>query len=93
MVVTKYDIIDAAQQAGLQSGDTVIIHSSFKSLGEVEGGAETVIQGFLDVIGEGGTLVFPTFCQKDFEHSYETWHIDKPSDVGYLTNYFRKRFS
>lgn len=90
-IINQSDIKKAATEAGLQFGDTVIIHSSFKSMGIVDGGAETVVQGFLDAIGAEGTLVFPTFCQKDFEHSYETWHMDKPSDVGYLTNYFRKR--
>jgi len=89
--VTQIDIKNAAIELGINSGDMLLIHSSFKSMGEVEGGAESVVQGFLDVLGEEGTLVFPTFCQKDFEHSYETWHMDKPSDVGYLTNYFRKR--
>lgn len=89
--VTKTDIKNALINCGLEKGDTVIVHSSFKSMGEVEGGAETVIQAFLDVLGEEGTLVFPTFCQKDFDKAYETWHLDKPSDVGYLTNYFRKR--
>lgn len=90
-VVNQNDIKKAVKELGIKAGDTVLVHSSFKSLGTVDGGAEAVISGFLDVIGEDGTLVFPTFCQKDFEHAYETWHLDKDSDVGYLTNYFRKR--
>lgn len=89
--VTKEDITKAAVALNIQKGDVVLIHSSFKSMGHVEGGAEAVVSGFLSAIGEEGTLVFPTLCQKDFEKSYETWHIDKESDVGYLTNYFRKR--
>lgn len=89
--VTREDVRKAAQDLGIQPGDTVLIHSSFKSMGTVEGGAETVISGFLDVLGEEGTLVFPTLVQKDFDQAYDTWHIDKHSDVGYLTNYFRKR--
>ena len=88
--VTREDIRQAARALGLVRGDTVLIHSSFKSLGYVEGGAEAVIGGFRDAIGEDGTLVFPTLCQQDWEHVYENWHLDAPSDVGYLTNYFRK---
>ncbi len=91
MAVTVTDIKKAALEAGVKAGDILLVHSSFKSLGEVEGGAETVIQGLLDAIGDEGTLVFPTFCQQDFLNAYKTWHIDKDSDVGYLTNYFRKR--
>ena len=89
--VKQIDIERAVKELGIGQGDIVLIHSSFKSMGYVEGGAEAVVSGFLDVIGSEGTLVFPTLCQKDFEHSYETWHLDKESDVGYLTNYFRKR--
>lgn len=88
--VTREDIRKAAVALGLSRGDTVLIHSSFKSLGFVEGGAESVIGGFRDAIGPEGNLVFPTLCQRDFEHAYENWHLDAPSDVGYLTNYFRK---
>ena len=90
-MVTKTDILSTAKDLGINQGDMVLIHSSYKSLGEVEGGAETVIQGFVDAVGPDGTVIFPTFCQKDFYNSYKTWHMDKDSDVGYLTNYFRKR--
>ncbi len=91
MAVIISDITKAATDLGVQKGDILLVHSSFKSLGEVDGGAETVISGFLEALGQQGTLVLPTFCQKDFENAYETWHIDKHSDTGYLTNYFRKR--
>ncbi len=89
--VTKETIITTLKDLGIQKGDIVLVHSSFKSMGYVEGGAETVISAFLNVLGEGGTLVFPTLVQQDFGNAYETWHMDKQSDVGYLTNYFRKR--
>lgn len=90
-IVNQSDIKQAVEALGIVSGDTVIVHSSFKSMGYVEGGAEAVVKGYLDVLGKEGTLVFPTLIQKDFEKAYETWHLDKDSDVGYLTNYFRKR--
>lgn len=91
MAVTRNDIKNAALEAGVTAGDILLVHSSFKSMGEIDGGAETVVTGLMDAIGEDGTLVFPTFCQKDFVNTYKTWHLDKESDVGYLTNYFRKR--
>lgn len=90
-MVTRQDVEKAVKDLGIKEGDVVLVHSSFKSLGPVENGAEDVIAGFLDAIGEEGTLVFPCFTQKDFANAYETWHIDKPSDTGYLTNYFRLR--
>lgn len=66
------------------------MHSSFKSLGETENGADTIIKGLLAALGEEGTLIFPTLCSNDWENIYKNWHMDAPSDVGYLSNYFRK---
>lgn len=90
-VVTPEMISVALQQLGIKPGDTVLVHSSMKSMGHVDGGPAAVIKGFEDVLGKDGTLVMPTLCQVDFINSYKTWYMDKPSDVGYLTEYFRKQ--
>ena len=89
-MVTLQSMTQDLRTLGLRAGDSVLIHSSFKSLGPVEGGADTVVKAFQNAVGETGTVVFPTLCQEDWEHVYENWHLDAPSDVGYLTNYFRK---
>ena len=89
-MVTKHDMQSAMERLGVKPGDSLIVHSSFKSLGALENGADTVVSGIQAALGENGTLMFPTLCQNDWEHVYENWHPDAPSDVGYLTNYFRK---
>ena len=89
-MITWQDVKKSMEDLGVKPGDTVIVHSSFKSLGETENGADTFVRGLQAAVGEEGTVVFPTLCQKDWEHVYENWHMDAPSDVGYLTNYFRK---
>jgi aminoglycoside 3-N-acetyltransferase len=45
---------------GLSAGDTVLVHSSLRSLGWVCGGAVAVVQALLDVLGPTGTLIVPT---------------------------------
>ena len=60
-VVTRADIRDGLRALGLQAGDAVGVHSSLSSLGHVDGGPDAVIDAFLDVLGPGGTLVFPTY--------------------------------
>ena len=45
---------------GLQKGDAVLVHSSFKSMGVVEGGIQTFVEALLSVIGDRGTLIVPT---------------------------------
>lgn len=89
--VTFQDIKTSLENLGIKSGDTVIVHSSMKSMGHVVGGPDAVIDAFLEVLGEKGTLVMPTLSQKNWATVYEDWHLDRPSDVGLLTEVFRKR--
>ena len=90
-MVTKQDVSNALRALGVQAGDILLVHSAYKSLGPVEGGAATVIGGIEDVLGKEGTLVMPTLCQGDLLQAYQSWYMEKPSDVGYLTEYFRKQ--
>ncbi len=57
----RIDIEAELRGLGLKQGDTVLLHSSLSSLGYVDGGAETVIDSFLSILGQEGTLVVPTF--------------------------------
>ncbi|MBE7027180.1 MAG: AAC(3) family N-acetyltransferase [Ruminococcaceae bacterium] len=90
-MVFKEDIAAALKEVGLSEGETVLFHSSLKSFGYVEGGADSVISAFLDVVTDTGTVLAPTLCQKEFQDAYMTWHINKPSDTGFITEVFRKR--
>ena len=45
---------------GIKNGDDVIVHSAYKQLGGVEGGIETVINALISLLGNSGTLLFPT---------------------------------
>ncbi len=90
-MVSKKDILEGLGEVGLLAGDTVIVHSSLSSFGKVEGGAETVVDALLEVLGPGGTLVVPTF-------SWSVWSGEKPFDpqetpssVGKITEAVRKR--
>lgn len=88
--VTISNVKDALLALGVQEGDSVIAHSSFKSFGEIENGAQTIVDGMRAAVGENGTVIFPTLCSENWEEVYENWHLDAKSDVGYLTNFFRK---
>ncbi len=57
----KNEIKKGLSGLGLKEGDSVILHSSFLSLGYVEGGPDAVIDAFLETLGSKGTLVVPTF--------------------------------
>lgn len=91
MDVTGKNIEAAIVALGIESGDMVLVHSSMKSFGHVVGGPEAVIDSFLKILGKEGTLVMPTLSQQNWETVYEDWGMDRPSDVGLLTEVFRKR--
>ena len=59
--MTKQEIIAKLQEMGLTTGDKVLLHSSLISLGHVEGGADAVVDAFLEVLGKEGTLLVPVF--------------------------------
>lgn len=59
--MTHADIAEGLRQLDLKQGDLVLLHSSLASLGQVDGGAEAVVEAFLNVLGETGTLLAPVF--------------------------------
>lgn len=69
-MVTKKDVRETLEKLGVKKGDILLFHSSLKSFGITENGADTVIDGALDAVGTSGTLVAPTLVQKDFSKAY-----------------------
>ncbi len=64
--LSKQDLIDGFRRLGLDRGDTVLVQSSYKAFGGVEGGPRTVLEALLEVLGPEGTLIKPTFNWDDF---------------------------
>src|SRR5689334_2343875 len=59
--VTYQEIVLGLQQLGLRRGAAVEVHSSLSAFGWVEGGAPTVIQALIDVLGPDGTLIMSAY--------------------------------
>ena len=86
-MITKQDIISGLKDLGLRAGDTVVAHSSLSSFGRVDGGAETVVDALIEVLGPQGTLAVPTF---NFEP--DIFDPEKTSSLtGKITEAVRKR--
>ena len=91
-MITRKDVFNTLKELGVNNGDVLLFHSSLESFGQVENGADEVIDGALDAVGKDGTLVAPTLVQKDFSNAYKNWNkLTSPSDVGFITETFRKR--
>ncbi len=86
-MVTRKQMVDGLRELGLRAGDTVVVHSALSSFGEVEGGADTVVDALLEVLGKQGTLIAPTF---NFEPGI--WDRDNTKSVfGAVTEAVRAR--
>ena len=59
-MIGRQEIATALRFVGVAPGQHLLVHSSLSSLGRVEGGAPTVVQALLDVLGSDGTLLAPT---------------------------------
>ena len=79
-------------ESGLRRGGEALVHSSLSSLGHVPGGAETVVEGLLEGLGDEGTLLLPALS---YEHvnarqpQFDVRHT--PSNIGTIAEYFRTR--
>lgn len=89
---TYSSLTDDLKKSGLLPTDTILIHSSMKSIGNVEGGADTVLDVLMDYFGKEGLLVFPTLSYDIYEKEEKIFsQTNTPSIVGLLTEMFRKR--
>ncbi len=59
MPATRASLVEDLRSLGLSRGMVVIVHSSFRAVGPVEGGPLALVQALLDVVGRDGTVVMP----------------------------------
>ncbi len=55
----KYELVQALKDIGIQEGMELEVHSSLRSFGYVEGGAETVIEALMECVGTSGSIFMP----------------------------------
>jgi len=89
-VTTRLEILNALRGAGVREGDSLVVHSSLRALGPVDGGAEAVIDALLDAAGQTGCVAMPTFNYS--RPAVELFDArETPGRTGLLTELFRKR--
>lgn len=78
---SKETLIEQLKELGIQPGDSLMVHSSLKSIGWVAGGAQAVVEALVETITEEGTIIMPAQSADNSEPSYwmlppvpEEWH-------------------
>lgn len=88
---TKSSLIKQLKDMGLKTTDYVMIHSSMKAIGEVEGKADTVLDALMEYFKDG-KLMLPTHSWATMDEERTLFDLqNEPSCVGILGNIFRKR--
>lgn len=91
MLYTKSDIMKELDNLGIQNTDVILVHSSMKSIGLTENGADTVLDAFIEYLSPG-LLIFPTHTWAQMNEEYNVFNpMTEPSCVGILSNLFMKR--
>lgn len=86
MPLTKSDLLSGLRQLGVEPGMVLMVHSALAAFGEVDGGADTVIDALLEALGPDGTLMMPAMGGAPIFDVDET-----RSHVGEITDRFWRR--
>ena len=87
---TKQDLIRQLQEMGLKATDAVMLHSSMKAIGEVEGGADTVLDAFMEYLSEG-LFMTPAHTWAQMSETHSCFDPEtEPACVGIIPNLFLK---
>jgi len=92
--VTKADIVRGLREVGVRKGDEVMFHSALSKLGDVEGGADTVIDAYLEAVGPEGTVMMPSYAAYNVRSGpYGSWWdpASTPVYTGRISEVFWRR--
>lgn len=77
-IVLKEDVKEALEKAGVKKGQSIMVHTSLRSLGFVCGGPQIIIEALLESVGEEGTIMMPTQSWKNLDPETGVhWDADK----------------
>jgi aminoglycoside 3-N-acetyltransferase len=103
--ITQEQIENGLRNLGLSTGDAVEVHSSLSSLGNVIGGADTVIDALMNIVSKNGSIImsaYPTSKPLPLSEEEKMQGIhakveiydenyDGPTGMGIIVDKFKKR--
>ncbi len=90
------ELVAALQAAGVQSGDTLMLHSAFEPHHGFRGTCEEAVDAFLQAVGPQGNLMMVSLPYRSSSLEYlrkgKTFDVRKtPSAMGLVSECFRRR--
>ena len=85
-------IINDLKSLGIRDGDTLLVHSSFKSINLHDITPGSVIECLIKCVGNHGTLIMPSLSYSQKPRNIHDVKLT-PSNVGVMSEIFRTSFS
>ena len=67
---TKIQLLEQLRAIGIETGDTLLVHSALSKMGYIEGGPTTVVDVLLDAVGEEGHVLMPNSPNAEYQLEY-----------------------
>jgi aminoglycoside 3-N-acetyltransferase len=94
-IITVDRLVKDLRAAGIQSGDTLLVHCAMSKIGYLEQGPKTLTDALFQVLGKDGNLLMPSSPNASFQIEYARRNpvfdvLNTPSKMGAISEYFRK---
>jgi aminoglycoside 3-N-acetyltransferase len=88
------EIVEGLIMLGVKKRDTLLVHSSLRVFGYVDGGSNTIVRALLNCIGSEGNLIMPTLSFRSVNEESPFFDVEEtPSECGIVTEEFRSMSS
>jgi aminoglycoside N3'-acetyltransferase len=64
-LVPQSEVVAQLRSLGVEEGGVLLVHTSFRAVGPIEGGPPGLIRALQEVLGSAGTLVMPAWPGRD----------------------------
>ncbi|GAB4367245.1 MAG: AAC(3)-VI family aminoglycoside N-acetyltransferase [Kiloniellaceae bacterium] len=86
---SRREVVRQLRALGVQEGGILLVHTAFRAVRPVEGGALGLIGALQDALGPGGTLVMPSWSGDD-DTPFDPDATPAAADLGIVCETFRR---
>lgn len=86
-VLSRSQVTRQLRTLGVREGGVLLVHTSFRAVRPVEGGPAGLIGALGDALGEGGTLVMPSWTDED-DRPFDRAATPAARDLGVVADTF-----
>jgi aminoglycoside N3'-acetyltransferase len=84
---SRAELVDQLRAVGVEEGDVLLVHASFRAVRPVEGGPHGLIRALRDTLGPHGTLTMPAWSG-DADQPFDPATTPAAADLGIVADIF-----